>query len=139
MWPGVHSQQGSSWAWPLALMSLVHPAPSAHEKKEWALGPGDDLDFPGAPSGLWVAFLTQRPFCDPEEALPSWDTREPHFGFQYFPFYSPSSLFVFHILLSPQSNALIGSLPPTTPHPQGPVSPVSTSQGAACGLPGSAL
>lgn len=96
LWPGVHSQQRSSWAWPLALMSLVHPAPSAHEKKEWALGPGDDLDFPGAPSGLWVAFLTQRPFCGPEEALPSWDTREPHFGFQYFPFYSPSSLFVFH-------------------------------------------
>lgn len=64
--PGAHAQ--------------VHPAPGARGEKEWALGPGDGLGFLGAPSGLWLAFLTQRHFYGPEEALPSWDTRETHLG-----------------------------------------------------------
>lgn len=50
-------------------------------EKEWALGPGDGCGFPGGLSGLWLPFLTQRPFYGPEEALPNWDTRKPHFRF----------------------------------------------------------
>lgn len=50
-------------------------------ERDWALGPGEDLGFLGAPSGLCMAFLTQeKPFPDPGE---------PHFRFQYIPFYPP--------------------------------------------------
>lgn len=54
-------------------------------------GPGRRSWFPWFADRAVMAFLTQRPCYGPEEALPSWDTREPHFRFQYFPFYSASS------------------------------------------------
>lgn len=71
-----------NWHSCLKFTQLLVPMES---EKEWALGPGDSRGFPGGPSGLWMAFLTQRPFYGPDEALPRWDTREPHFRFQYIP------------------------------------------------------